>query len=395
MHRRPIVMSFALALFAFAPLPAAWAQNAAVTLQWTAPGDDGNTGTATQYEVRVSTSPITSGNFAAATLVPNPPAPQAAGTSQSMLVGGLQAATNYWIAIRTADERGNWSVISNVVAFTTSAGDTVRPAAPALATSGTGASSVTLAWVATGDDSLAGVAHHYEIRWSTAPITPANFAAATLVTSGVPTPAAPGANQSCTVTGLNRNVDLWFAMRVVDENANASALSNVVLVDHLLDTAPPATPAGLAASLQPGGVRLQWTPNSEADLAGLPSDVGHQVFWAGPQSDTQLEFSSDETGNVHLRYLTGDAEAGDPNQSFLNIGSYPFAGAYEATRKLANGPNVVKITEHGGVGFYDPANPYSVIIAWPSQPDLQVEVYDPEKNRSLEFVRSGDIVPVS
>lgn len=134
---------------------------------------------------------------------------------------------------------------------------------------------------------------------------------------------------------------------------------------------------------------------SEADLAGLPSDVGHQVFWAGPQSDTQLEFSSDETGNVHLRYLTGDAEAGDPNQSFLNIGSYPFAGAYEATRKLANGPNVVKITEHGGVGFYDPANPYSVIIAWPSQPDLQVEVYDPEKNRSLEFVRSGDIVPVS
>ena len=134
---------------------------------------------------------------------------------------------------------------------------------------------------------------------------------------------------------------------------------------------------------------------SEADLAGLPSDVGHQVFWAGPQADTQLEFSSDDTGNVHLRYLTGGADAGDPNQSFLNIGSYPFAGAYAATRKLANGPNVVKVTEHGGVGFYDPANPYSVIIAWPNQPDLQVEVYDPEKNRALEFVRSGDIVPVS
>ncbi|HRV60418.1 MAG TPA: hypothetical protein P5138_07280, partial [Solirubrobacterales bacterium] len=134
---------------------------------------------------------------------------------------------------------------------------------------------------------------------------------------------------------------------------------------------------------------------SEDDLSGLTSDVGHQVFWAGPQADTQLEFSSDDTGNVHLRYLTGGADAGDPNQSFLNIGSYPFAGAYAATRKLANGPNVVKVTEHGGVGFYDPANPYSVIIAWPNQPDLQVEVYDPEKNRALEFVRSGDIVPVS
>ena len=47
---------------------------------------------------------------------------------------------------------------------------------------------------------------------------------------------------------------------------------------------------------------------SEDDLSGLTSDVGHQVFWAGPQADTQLEFSSDDTGNVHLRYLTGGAD---------------------------------------------------------------------------------------
>ncbi len=228
----------------------------------------------------MSAALITPANFAAATLVPNPPAPLPAGTSQSMLVGGLLPATNYRVAIRTADERGNWSSLSNVVAFTTSAGDTVRPAAPALATSATTSSSVTLAWAATGDDSLAGVAHHYEIRWSGAPITPANFAAATLVSSGVPTPATPGTNQSCTVGGLNRYADLWFAMRVVDENGNASALSNVVLVDHLLDTAPPATPSGLAAALQPGGVRLQWTPNSEPDLAGY--HVYRATAQAGP-----------------------------------------------------------------------------------------------------------------
>jgi hypothetical protein len=134
---------------------------------------------------------------------------------------------------------------------------------------------------------------------------------------------------------------------------------------------------------------------SESDLAGLSAQVGHQVYWAGPQSDAEIEFSSDDTGNVHLRYLTDGAEAGDPDQSYLNIGSYPFAGAYEATRKLSNGPGLVKVTEHGGIGFFDPDNPYSVIIAWPNQPNLQVEVYDPEKNRALEIVRSGDIVPVS
>ena len=133
----------------------------------------------------------------------------------------------------------------------------------------------------------------------------------------------------------------------------------------------------------------------EGELGGLPAEVGHEVYWAGSQEGATVEFSADDAGNVHIRYLTDGAEAGDPGQGYLNIGSYPFAGAYEATRKLANGPGLVKVTEHGGVGFYDPQNPYSVIIAWPEQPDLQVEVYDPVRDRALEVVRGGDIVPVS
>ena len=134
---------------------------------------------------------------------------------------------------------------------------------------------------------------------------------------------------------------------------------------------------------------------SEEELAGLPAEVGHEVFWAGPVAGSEIEFANDAAGNVHIRYLTDGAEAGEPTQTYLNIGSYPFEGAYEATRNLSNGEGLVKVTEHGGVGFFDPSNPYSVIIAWPEQPNLQVEVYDPEKNRALEIVRSGDIVPVS
>lgn len=269
MFLRQLVVLTALVALAGAPASRALAQDTtSVTLSWTAPGDDGNSGTAAQYEVRVSTSLLTEANFAAATLVPNPPAPLVAGTSQTMFVGGLQRLTQYWIAVRTADERGNWSAISNVVNFTTSAGDTIRPAAPSLAAGATTTTSVTLAWIATGDDSLSGPAHHYEVRWATAPITAANFPAATLVTSGVPAPGAPGASQGCTIGGLNRYVDLYFAMRVHDESGNPSALSNVVLVDHLLDTAPPATPSGLVAGVEPGGVRLRWSANTEPDLGG-------------------------------------------------------------------------------------------------------------------------------
>ena len=153
----------------------------------------------------------------------------------------------------------------------------------------------------------------------------------------------------------------------------------------------PSSPNAVNASMMSGDARIV----AESELSSLPAEVDHEVFWAGAQGGTELEFSSDEAGNVHVRYLTGGAEAGDPSQAFLNIGSYPFAGAYQATRKLAAGQGVVKVNEHGGVGFYDPANPYSVIIAWPDHPDLQVEVYHPVKNQALEVVRSGDIVPVS
>ena len=150
----------------------------------------------------------------------------------------------------------------------------------------------------------------------------------------------------------------------------------------------PGAPVAVAAT---GDARIV----SQDQLAGQPAEAGHEIFWAGERPDSELEYSIDGTGNVHLRYLTGGAPAGDPDQGYLNIGTYPFAGAYEATRKLANSPGLVKVEENGGIGFYDPQNRKSVIIAWRDYPDLQVEVYDPVDDRALEVVRGGDIVPVS
>jgi hypothetical protein len=128
--------------------------------------------------------------------------------------------------------------------------------------------SVTLGWTAVGDDSLTGTATAYQVRWSTSTITAANWSAATLVTSGVPAPAAPGNPQSCTITGLSRASNLYFAVRAADEVNNWSALSNVVVAPGTLDASPPATPTGLVASAQAGGEHLHWNANSEADLAG-------------------------------------------------------------------------------------------------------------------------------
>lgn len=199
-----------------------------VQLSWTTPGDDGLSGTASQFDLRYSTSLINATNFANATRWTGTPSPAAPGTRQSTTVTGLQPTTTYWFAIKTADEVPNWAGLSNVISRTTlAAADAVRPAqVTTLTITGTTETSATLAWTAVGDDSLTGTASSNDIRYSTTPITSANWATATQV-SGEPVPTAPGTVQTHTVSGLTRETTYYFAIRVADEGGNVSALSNV------------------------------------------------------------------------------------------------------------------------------------------------------------------------
>ena len=88
-------------------------------LSWTATGDDGNTGRATRYEIRYSTSPITDANFGSATLVPGGPDPLTAGSAQSFDVTGLAFQTSYYFAIKAFDEFNNAGGLSNLATGTT------------------------------------------------------------------------------------------------------------------------------------------------------------------------------------------------------------------------------------------------------------------------------------
>jgi hypothetical protein len=97
-----------------------------VRLAWTAPGDDGNTGTATVYSVRRSASRIlTDADFDAATVVAGMTAPKAAGGAETFDVTGLIANTAYYFAVKTKDEASstaNWSGLSNWTSATTGTG---------------------------------------------------------------------------------------------------------------------------------------------------------------------------------------------------------------------------------------------------------------------------------
>jgi phosphodiesterase/alkaline phosphatase D-like protein len=266
----PVLGLLLLLCLAIAPADAL-AQSAwnSVRLTWTATGDDSLVGTASQYDLRYATALITAANFASATRVTGMPAPGASGASESYTVTGLQPATTYWFAIKSADDAANWSLLSNVVSRTTAAApDVIRPAPASLAVSAVDDTSATLAWTAVGDDSLTGTATSYDVRYSTAPITAANFSSATAVT-GVPAPAAPGTPQSVVVRGLSRQVTYYFALRTTDDAGNPSALSNVPSTTTT-DTMPPAAIRTLAAGFVGMSWHLSTTPAArEAQGRGL------------------------------------------------------------------------------------------------------------------------------
>lgn len=111
--RRIVVPITLLALVAATPAGSS-RPSAAVALEWTAPGDDGRFGRAQAYLLRYSTEPITDANFDQATTVPGVLKPRPSGSRESFIVEGLEPDTRYYFALRTMDEAGNWSALSNV-----------------------------------------------------------------------------------------------------------------------------------------------------------------------------------------------------------------------------------------------------------------------------------------
>ena len=82
-------------------------------LSWTAPGDDAYAGTAMRYDIRWATSPIDASNFSAAARAAEVPFPAVAGTAQTAYLSGLNLLATYYFSVRTEDELGNFSGLSN------------------------------------------------------------------------------------------------------------------------------------------------------------------------------------------------------------------------------------------------------------------------------------------
>jgi subtilisin family serine protease len=118
-----------------------------------------------------------------------------------------------------------------------------------------GSNSVTLAWTATGEDSLVGRATRYDLRYSTAPITPENFLSARAVDA--PDPLASGSHQTFEVGSLRTTTRYYFAIVAIDAVGNRSVMSNLAMGVTLTSPAIAVAPGSFATTLLTGGTKVQ------------------------------------------------------------------------------------------------------------------------------------------
>jgi len=222
--RRLTPLIVGLALLAPGAVRAQGGGSDSLRMSWTAPGDDGDVGTATRYEMRISTAPITAVNWTSAAVVPGLPTPRPSGTRQQTMVRGLSADTTYYLALRSVDDVGNWSALSNVVRWDW-VQNGVPPAPPTGLTAAQDGAMVLLSWNPNHEPNLAG----YSVYRATAAGGPYEKLNAALVL-------ATEFLDSHLPTGTTT---LWYEASASNAEGNESPPSAAVRMDITLVPSPP------------------------------------------------------------------------------------------------------------------------------------------------------------
>jgi hypothetical protein len=266
-----------------------------VMLQWTAPGDDDAIGTATVFHMRMSTAPISAGNWNSAASVPGMPAPLIAGTRQSVVVRNLSRDTTYFFAIRAEDDNGNLAVISNVVQWDWTF-DTAPPAAPTGLSATRAGGSVQVTWNANSESDLLG----YSVYRATVSGGPYTKLTGALLTN-------PSYLDTSVPAGAT---EVWYQVSASDVSSNEGARSaafrltlatatTALVVDALAPGYPNPSRAGqpvcmpLSLSGSGAGVAIDIVGTGgfrvrRLDVASAPRCTDGSVRWDG-RNDAGLE----------------------------------------------------------------------------------------------------------
>ncbi|MDD5688265.1 MAG: carbohydrate-binding protein [Elusimicrobia bacterium] len=332
-----------------------------ITLVWRSVGDDGNTGTATKYDIRYSLSPIiTEAEWNSASKVNCDITPSPAGSAESFIVFGLIPTTKYYFAIKAGDEVPNWSPLSKSPSVTTPALTDITPPGKIidLAITNQTPTSVTLTWTAPGnDDNSKGLASRYipydmdrknpipqsqlpyrsasryipyDIRYSFSPITDANWDSATKV-KGTPTAQEMSKQETFTVVGLSPSTKYYFAIKTADEVPNWSSVSN----------SPSNTTKVIGVNVPYKGVPFQ-----------IPGKIELEDYDTGGEETSYHDTTTGNSGNAYRTTEAVDVETCSDAGGGYSVG-WAVAGEwlkYTTTVKKTGTYTVEVRVAYGGTG---------------------------------------------
>jgi hypothetical protein len=158
--------------------------------------------------------------------------------------------------------------------------------------------SIGLEWEAGGDDSTAGRATAYELRYQTSPPTSDTLSwwnGATAAAAGVPSNS--GVTDSARVTGLVPGMTYYFVIRAVDDWQNHSAFSNVASATTLDCDEPTVMPDPFTATADTGVVYLAWS-GSDPFATSLQIYRGTGSNPLSPYASLNASATSYQDGNV-------------------------------------------------------------------------------------------------
>ena len=136
------------------------------------------------------------------------------------------------------------------------------------------------------------------------------------------------------------------------------------------------------------------TEASVDELRLFASSRRESVYWAGSRPDERLELTETNRGTF-VRYLSGDAEAGDRRSVYLTVATYAMPRAFAVASEAAREPGAIKRTlPGGGIVVWQTERPTSVYLARVGS-DRLVEVFDPDPRRARSLILSGHLRPVA
>ncbi|MCK5832922.1 T9SS type A sorting domain-containing protein [bacterium] len=200
------------------------------TIFWDAPGDDGNIGTADNYDFRLSTFAFLAGDFETMPeVVAGVPIPEVAGSRQTLIINGLTPDTDYWIAGKASDEVLNDGPVSNIIHVRTHEYTDLIPVGNIidLSCGDLDMNAIELIFTAPGDDGWAGtVGIGYEVRFlADSAFDPIDWAFVDVYDT---IPPVPGRTEvSYYVTGLDQGRQYFFVVRGLDDDGPASLPSDL------------------------------------------------------------------------------------------------------------------------------------------------------------------------